>query len=453
MRSRLAAATDAYAEEQEIADELTGAVMRQILLVSAPSTGPAGGLGAEFQRAGDEASALIQRYLFRDLSPGERLQLEQVKEAHQRLEVGASRAAATAAGGDAEAAEASTSELLEDATALHEALDGFLEMREAGLESLRSRQNAASNALYLGGAGFAALILLGSVYLGRFLQLRVTEPLAALTEAARRIGEGDLTARVPTDHDREFAGVARAFNQMAEDLAGVQEDLESHNRQLARALENVRKAQAELIESEKLAAMGRMTAGLAHELNNPLAGVLGYGELLEERLGRDGDPGARALHDELVVPIVQEAVRARQLVRNFVQFARGSGEELGPVRVREALDVVVGLQGFAFEREGLALEAEDVPDVWVRAERQALQEVFLNLVRNAHDAMRDAGRGSLVIRGSLDDGTLLLAFEDQGPGLDNPQRLFEPFYTTKPVGQGTGLGLATVHHAMEAFGG
>ncbi len=189
----------------------------------------------------------------------------------------------TVAADDTPSAEAAANELLADASALHEALNGFLEMREAGCRRC-ARQNAEFMALDVGGAGFALLDLLGSGYLGRFLQLRMTEPLAALTDAARQIGEGDLEARVPTDHDREFARVAMAFNDMARDVTRVREELVQHNRQLAEALESLRQAQAELIESEKLAAMGRMTAGLAHELNNPLASVLGYGELLNEHL-------------------------------------------------------------------------------------------------------------------------------------------------------------------------
>ena len=211
--------------------------------------------------------------------------------------------------------------------------------------------------------------------------------------------------------------------------------------------------QAELIQAEKLGALGRMTAGLAHELNNPLASVLGYSELMASSLESDAPPGAAELRREYVDPIVREARRARLLVRSLLQFARRSEEEVGPVQLRDALRVVVELRRFAFEQAGVTLDTQEVPDVVVIAERQRLQGVLLNIMNNALDVLAARPEGRLVVRAEVDEERVRLSFEDNGPGLPDPDRVFEPFFTTKEVGKGTGLGLALAERFMVSFGG
>jgi CheY-like chemotaxis protein len=123
------------------------------------------------------------------------------------------------------------------------------------------------------------------------------------------------------------------------------------------------------------------------------------------------------------------------------------------VPLRESLQVVVGLRAYTFEQAGLRLAVERVPECFVRAEEQRLQQVFLNVINNAFDAMEAAGGGTLRIRARQSNGTVVVHFEDTGPGFDDPDRVFEPFYTTKGVGEGTGLGLSLVHRFMEVFDG
>jgi two-component system NtrC family sensor kinase len=298
------------------------------------------------------------------------------------------------------------------------------------------------------------VVLVGGIglLLTRFLRRRVVAPLTTLADAVTRFGEGDLQTRVPVAMDREFQDVAIAFNLMSERLTAAQAALATRNHELEEALQHVREARDDLVQAEKLGAVGRMSAGLAHELNNPLAAVLGYAELLAAEL-QDGTPMSLELATSHVEPLVREATRARQLVRSLLQFSRRAGDEVGPVSLHEAMSVVLDLRRGAFEQAGLRLEIEPVPEVPVLAEAQRLQGVILNIVNNAYQAMRDQRRGTLRVRSELRGDRVRVVFDDDGPGLSQPDRVFEPFFTTKAPGEGTGLGLSLAQRFVDAFGG
>jgi CheY-like chemotaxis protein/two-component sensor histidine kinase len=164
-------------------------------------------------------------------------------------------------------------------------------------------------------------------------------------------------------------------------------------------------------------------------------------------------PAGPEIREEFLAPLLQEADRARHLVRTLLRTSHRPEADLAPVRLASILDVVRTLRAYAFQQAGLALEI-DVPDLWVVAEPQMLQSVLLNLVNNALDAMAARPGGTLSVVGRLaGDDVVELVLEDDGPGIDEPDRVFEPFFTTKPAGQGTGLGLALVHQFVSAFGG
>ena len=452
MRETLGDATQAFVEEQWMADRIINGVTRQLLAASAYQHRPAEALKREFRVAGDETYEQLRSYLFRDLSSGQRLQLEEVKERHQRLEVAAARSIELLELGDAAAAREAGESMASHALALGAATQTFIAMRRSDLEELRAKQRDAFRLLYLAAAVFGLLVLATAFAMSHFLYHRLATPLADLAGAASRIGSGDLDARVRVPRDDELAAVAVSFNQMADGLAATRADLQNRNEELARALDRLRDTQAELVQTEKLSAMGRMVAGLAHELNNPLASVLGYAELLHARL-EDGDLPPAEIGAGYVAPIVGEAGRARELVQNLLRFARKPDVQLGPVSLDDSLRVVTGLRSYAFEQAGLRLEVEPTPPLWVRAESQRLQQVLLNIVNNAFDALRPRGRGHVAIRAHRSGGRVVVVVQDDGPGFADADRVFEPFYTTKPVGEGTGLGLALVHRFMEEFGG
>ena len=455
IRDELNQATDAFLQEQRIANGIGQAVMRQLATGSAITEDPSTETQRRFRESGDEVYDQIRRYLFLDLSSDARAQLERMREEHQRLEVLAARTADLLARGEAEAGAQLRSEMLDQAFVLLDAVDDLVLLRDAELEALRGRQDQAFRLLFTGGMFATLLAALAALLLALLLHRRVTQPLSLLSEATDRLGKGELATRLPPGEDREFDQLSRAFNRMAEELEGATHDLEERNRELSEALDQIRTTQNELIQTEKLSAMGRMAAGLAHELNNPLASVLGFSQLLEGQLLASDALSPREALDSFVIPIVEEASRAQHLVRNFLHFSRQSQVELGPVHLPAAVEVIRTLRDFAFRQAGFELRVETIPEVHVHADPNLLQSVFVNLVNNALQALsdrREAG-GALVIRASRKEGRVHIVFEDDGPGLTDPERIFEPFYTTKPVGEGTGLGLAVAHRFMESFGG
>ena len=450
---RVAEATAAVLEEQRIADDIVQGVMRQLVIVAASSGRRTAAQQASFDEMGRRVYEGLREYLFRSLSPDERQLIEAVKAEHALMETAANLAPSLARR-DSAYARAMAEEAAQHALRLVSSLDSFVRLREAELADLVAQQ---TRALWRFGAGalVALLLVAGTILavLARLVRQHVRDPLATLEDAARRLGDGDLSARVPAGADQEFLAVGERFNQMASALATARHDLETRNAELTDALAQVHAAQDELLSAERLGAIGRMTAGLAHELNNPLASVLGYAELLASRLDELPASQADPLREEFVEPIVREARRSRLLVRSLLQFARQGENELGPVGLRDALRIVQELRGFAFTRAGLVLEVRDVPDVTVVAERQNLQGVFLNIINNALDVLAPRGAGRLVITGRTDGDAVELQFLDDGPGVADPARVFEAFYTTKGVGEGTGLGLALAQRFMESFGG
>ena len=224
-------------------------------------------------------------------------------------------------------------------------------------------------------------------------------------------------------------------------------DLERHNRSLEQIVDE---RTQRLLQSEKIATMGSLLAGVAHELNNPLAVVMGQAHLLRSRAT---DPSLVQRADK----ITAGADRCARIVRNFLALARQRPPERTEVRVNRVVQEAVELLGYELRTDNVevALElAEDLPVVW--ADGHQLHQVVVNLVANAHQAMRhmDADR-RITIRTRLERERLLLEVIDTGPGIpaEIQTRIFEPFFTTKPQGEGTGLGLSLCKRMVEEHEG
>ena len=221
------------------------------------------------------------------------------------------------------------------------------------------------------------------------------------------------------------------------------------NRMIGELLEH----REEVLRKERLASLGTMLAGIAHELNNPLSNVSTSAELLEEQ---DGEllPGERR---ELVRQIVSETDRATAIIRTVLDYSRERRSERRRTGLLATLlDSVVLVRGEL--PTGVTVDLDVPPDVEVVAHKTKLQQAFINLLKNAVDAMREAGReGTIAVsaRRRPGDGQVELVFRDGGAGIpaDAVDRVFDPFFSTKDVGHGTGLGLYLTHQIVEQHGG
>ena len=216
----------------------------------------------------------------------------------------------------------------------------------------------------------------------------------------------------------------------------------------SRAYEDLRKTQEQLLQSEKMSAVGQLIAGVAHELNNPLTAILGYAQLLESE-----GLGERAA--DFVSKLFKQAQRTHRVVQNLLSFARQRKPQKQQVDVCKVLDETLTLRDYDLKVNNIKLEREiDLTVPAVTADPHQLEQVFLNVINNAVDAMLEAGRGgALKVQVYEKDGHVHAEFHDSGPGIKEPKRIFEPFYTTKSVGKGTGLGLSICYGIIQEHGG
>jgi two-component system NtrC family sensor kinase len=304
-------------------------------------------------------------------------------------------------------------------------------------------------------ADLGILFVFGRYLIGRL----VLGPMRALTDAADAIASGDLTVRAPAAETEEFTRLADRLNDMTESLLDVQ---------------------SQLVRAEKLAGIGRLAAGVAHEIGNPLAAIGTYVEVLRRRQSAT----------DLAEDLAREAERIDQIVRGLLEYARSEETEAGTVDIGSVVRGVIALltrQGTLKGREVRLEIDESAAPVWGRP--HALEQVLVNLLLNALDASPDGavsvwvvggpyapGPGAEARRGDtgppaparrpasrrprrpdLPAGTpgVLVVVSDQGPGVPETERerIFDPFYTTKPPGAGTGLGLAIVQRIVDEMGG
>jgi PAS domain S-box-containing protein len=207
--------------------------------------------------------------------------------------------------------------------------------------------------------------------------------------------------------------------------------------------------QAKLAHSEKMATIGRLVSGVAHEVNNPLAAILGFTDLLLE------NPEVRGAAREDLKIILQETQRTKDIVQDLLSFARQRPVQRELVQVNSVLKQTIKLRSYDFGSHGVEV-IEDFEETLAAAlgDSQQLQQVFLNILNNAYDAVQDAGRrGRIRIHTRRHAEMIEVAISDNGTGITDPQRIFDPFFTTKQAGKGTGLGLSICYGIVRAHGG
>jgi len=207
--------------------------------------------------------------------------------------------------------------------------------------------------------------------------------------------------------------------------------------------------QAKLINTEKMAAVGQLVSGVAHEVNNPLTSIMGFADLMLEN-----PELPESVHKDLRV-IIQEAQRTKEIVQNLLSFARPMPQQRRPVDLNDILLRTLQLRNYEFASHSVEVRTKLETGIpMIMGDAQQLQQVFLNILNNAHDAIRDAGRaGRIEVTTELMDEGVEVTFRDNGPGIHNPDKILDPFYTTKDIGKGTGLGLSICYGIIREHAG
>jgi signal transduction histidine kinase len=332
----------------------------------------------------------------------------------------------------------------------------------------------------------AAIVALAgglSVYLTRSFEL----PVKSLMYIARSISAGELNHQLSLDRRDEFGEMAEALNLMVINLRNKNEDLANQIRRLRETKSELAETQNQLalrehlMQQEKMAALGRLVAGVAHELNNPISFVYSNTVLLSKSIvdlrtlldfydsceGMPAEVKEKAMrlkeeidYDYLVNDLTQAiddchegSRRVRDIVLNLKTFSRADESQLRKADIVEGIESTVRMLGQFFHSDRVALHRDygELPEIECYAGQ--LSQVWMNLMVNAAQAMNS--RGDLWITTTVEDDYIVVKFQDNGPGIpdDVITRVFDPFFTTKPVKEGTGLGLSIVHGIIERHGG
>jgi signal transduction histidine kinase len=302
--------------------------------------------------------------------------------------------------------------------------------------------------LFYLGLTAATVLLLTYVLLTYF----IVRPVDRLRLATERLASGGLRTEVPVRGAAEVARLAATFNEMATQLRADRTALQARLEQLEETTAELTSTQEQLIRSARLAAVGRLSAGVAHEIGNPLAAIRGLLDLLQAG-GLDPEE-----EREFLRRIQRETERIHHTIRDLLDFSRTEPPPGRRIETTADLAEVVSDTVKLIDRQTRFRDIEvslgvDSTLPRVRGDHERLRQLLLNLLFNAADAL--GGKGSIEVRATNGDGSVRLVVQDDGPGIDEAilEQVFDPFVTTKPAGQGTGLGLAVCHTIVERLGG
>ena len=309
----------------------------------------------------------------------------------------------------------------------------FAQEQALAVSREHSAETTSSRAIAAGWAGLALLILL-ALAATWYLRRWVVQPVLTVAEAARRLAEGDMSARVPLVRDDEIGDLARAFNSMADSLEASSEALAERSRELERSNR----------ELEQFASV------TSHDLQAPLATISMYAQLLEQRHAEDLNGG-----QQLVEGINAATVKARTLIRDLLEYSRaGRGELLNdPVDMKELADEALEMLAGPIEQSGATVTVDELPVIL--GDPRKLRQVFLNLISNALKFTE--GAPEVLVSAEIQGATAIFAVEDNGIGMDPGQaeRIFQPFHRLHGEEDypGTGIGLAVCERIIEQHGG
>ena len=295
-----------------------------------------------------------------------------------------------------------------------------------------------------------ALLLVMAIFVFHF----VHKPVRALRDGTTRLGSGELGVQIAVNSDDELGGLAASFNVMSSQILDAREEITAWNRTLEDRVHNktaeLQTAHEQMLQAEKLTSLGKLAAVVAHEINNPLSGILTYAKLLSRWIDR-GEIADRAQEMRESLQLIEsESKRCGDIVRSLLTFARVAPLNIAPVDVSAVVRQTVKLVDHKMKLGNITplLElADDLPAV--RGDAAQLEQLILALVINAIEAMPH--EGTLHLKTSSDGASVVVIVEDDGVGIppDFVPHLFEPFQTTKEEGKGVGLGLAISRTIVE----
>lgn len=291
----------------------------------------------------------------------------------------------------------------------------------------------------------AFMALFGCFVMVSLVARKITHPIKVLTNGARSLSRGELDTRITTQSHDELGSLAQAFNDMAANLSANREELTKKNEALSTANENLKSMQEQLLRSERLAAIGQLAAGVSHEIDNPVGIILGHAELLLEDL-KDDDPMR-----EDVISIIEECRRCKRITGGLLGFARLPVGSNTAVDLRTLIEEAVNSLRPQKLFKDLDLKVDSTEErFYVKGDADQLRQVLINILLNAAQAMD--GKGLIHIFMEKSEDEVVINLDDSGPGIDeqNLEKIFQPFYSTKAQGQGTGLGLPLCRKLVEA---
>jgi signal transduction histidine kinase len=330
-------------------------------------------------------------------------------------------------------------------------------------------------------AGLTLMLILVGAVLSYYLTRSFETPISSLMRTARKIASGDLDQTLTLNRKDELGEMAEVLNQMVLNLRNLNENLSKQVQWLRETKNELAQTQGHLIKQEKMAALGQLVAGVAHELNNPISFVYSntillkdsYAELhkllkfyedaeaLPEQIAEQAEKIKQEIDYDFLADDITQALsdchegarRVRDIVLNLKTFSRLEDTELQLADISEGIDSTVKILGHLFRPDRVVLHRDYAELPKIECYAGQLSQVWMNLMTNAAQAMNN--KGDLWISTAVEQSTLVVKIRDNGPGIPEAvaAKIFDPFFTTKPVGEGTGLGLSIVHGIIDRHEG
>ncbi len=332
-------------------------------------------------------------------------------------------------------------------------LDVMLPLKEmdANLSQLRG-------ATYL----TSVLMVIGvTIFAGIFIWIMVNKPVRRLTRGTHEVMEGNLGYRIIVHSQDEIGDLAASFNKMTEELGRARDELtrwgQTLEEKVEQKTEDLRRALSNMVQMEKMASLGKLSASVAHELNNPLAGVLAYAKLIRKKISKqDFSPENLKEIDGELSMIADETMRCGNIVTNLLLFSRQKIGKFHPQNLAPIIEQSVKLIAHHLSMNNIKCEIRlpDIP-IEINCDPQQIEQALIALEINAIEAMPEGGNLKIELQTLENMAGVRIRVEDTGIGIsqEDVNHIFEPFFTTKKDGKGTGLGLAVVHGIVESHNG